>query len=177
MSEITLRNNDRCAVGVDRIEFRPFTRSDAQEVYFLAEQLNLGYWSLEDYLKESEVNESFSLVALFDKELIGFIVTRLITYENINNTNSVIEANIYNIGIKHEFRRFGVGAKLLDLLKSYISNRQNRAAIWLEVRESNRGAIEFYRANGFEIISCRKAFYKFPTENALVLKAEIIPQK
>ena len=42
--------------------------------------------------------------------------------------------------------------------------------IFLEVRESNQIAINFYLKAGFEKISVRKRFYSNPTENALIMK-------
>ena len=43
----------------------------------------------------------------------------------------------------------------------------------LEVRQSNHRAIEFYKRNGFRIISERKNYYLNPSENAWVMERAV----
>ena len=43
----------------------------------------------------------------------------------------------------------------------------------LEVRQSNQHAIEFYKRNGFRIISERKNYYLNPSENAWVMERSV----
>jgi len=43
----------------------------------------------------------------------------------------------------------------------------------LEVRQSNQHAIEFYKRNGFRIISERKNYYLNPSENAWVMERAV----
>ena len=45
--------------------------------------------------------------------------------------------------------------------------------IFLEVRESNKVAINFYKKNNFKEISIRKNYYSEPTENAIIMKLEV----
>ena len=45
--------------------------------------------------------------------------------------------------------------------------------IFLEVRESNQTAINFYKKNKFKEISIRKNYYSKPTENAIIMKLEV----
>ena len=45
--------------------------------------------------------------------------------------------------------------------------------IFLEVRESNQVAINFYKKNKFKEISVRKNYYSEPTENAIIMKLEV----
>jgi ribosomal-protein-alanine N-acetyltransferase len=44
------------------------------------------------------------------------------------------------------------------------------ARIFLEVRQSNRRAIEFYQKNGFQITSQRKNYYRNPPEHAWIME-------
>ena len=44
--------------------------------------------------------------------------------------------------------------------------------IFLEVRESNQVAINFYKKNNFKQISIRKGYYSDPTEDAIIMKME-----
>lgn len=83
-----------------------------------------------------------------------------------------VELEIYNIAVKKQFRVQGIGRSLLrDVMK--IARAYRRAAVWLEVRQSNRTAISFYRANRFEIVCRRKDFYRSPPEDGFVMKLEI----
>jgi len=45
--------------------------------------------------------------------------------------------------------------------------------VWLEVRESNTEAQNFYRLNGFVQVQKRINFYIQPPENALVMRLEL----
>src|SRR5215475_624542 len=45
--------------------------------------------------------------------------------------------------------------------------------IFLEVRQSNRRAIEFYERNGFQITFQRKNYYRNPTEHAWVMEKRL----
>ena len=86
-----------------------------------------------------------------------------------------IDIEIYNIAVSASFQKQGVGAALLDNL--YKNTKQSfefrRINVWLEVRNSNRRALDFYLSQGFERISERKNYYTCPNENAQVLKREI----
>ncbi len=42
--------------------------------------------------------------------------------------------------------------------------------LYLEVHESNEGALRLYRGRGFEEIGVRRAYYDRPREDARVLK-------
>lgn len=89
---------------------------------------------------------------------------------------SVVEAEIYNVAVLRQWRRNGAGESLLSALFEFVANFcavGQTASVWLEVRKSNAAAIEFYSANGFEIVYTRKNFYRNPTEDALTLKALI----
>lgn len=92
-----------------------------------------------------------------------------------------IEAEIYNIAVLSEYRKKGVGSKLLAAFFSALSETRKRhgaatATVWLEARESNGDALDFYRAHGFEFVRRIKNFYRNPVEDAFALKAEMSVQ-
>ncbi len=81
--------------------------------------------------------------------IIGFI-TYSIIYDR---------AEIIDIVVSVNNREKGLGRKLLQ----YVINdckSNNCKSITLEVRKSNETAINFYKNNGFNIISTRKNYYK-----------------
>ena len=48
--------------------------------------------------------------------------------------------------------------------------------IWLEVRESNAGAIKFYEKHGFIAELTRPRFYRDPVENAVIMRLRSAPE-
>jgi ribosomal-protein-alanine N-acetyltransferase len=82
------------------------------------------------------------------------------------------EAEILNLAVKQADRRKGIGAKLVRrLLVEYRRVGVNR--VFLEVRESNAGAIEFYGQLGFRLVGKRKDYYREPEESALVMELRL----
>lgn len=82
------------------------------------------------------------------------------------------EADITNVAVHPDFRRFGIGRKLLDTAENEASKRKCES-ITLEVRESNTAAINLYSGNGYNQIGIRKNFYEKPTENAVLMTKEL----
>jgi len=62
-----------------------------------------------------------------------------------------IDAKILSFAVKKEFRRMGIGSKLLD--KAIERCREKgKSRIFLEVRVSNSAAQRLYKKKGFEIV-------------------------
>ncbi|HVN82306.1 MAG TPA: GNAT family N-acetyltransferase [Terriglobia bacterium] len=51
-----------------------------------------------------------------------------------------------------------------------IARQKGVPKMFLEVRTSNMRAIEFYKANGFQVVSKRKNYYRDPTEDAWIME-------
>ncbi len=190
MFEIFNFDGGFAAVEKPLVKIRRMTPDDAEAVYALAEECRLEFWSKDDYQMEAERKDGFAAVAVFEGKPIGFIVSRLImSYQstssedeflsvNKNNSEGIssseLEAEIYNIAVNSGFTRNGIGRKLLAALYNYILTYiAATAVLWLEVRESNALAIDFYRADGFEVCYRRYNFYERPAEDALVMKKQI----
>jgi len=78
------------------------------------------------------------------------------------------EANLTNIAVVNERRMQGVGRLLMDRVISRARNDGCRA-VFLEVRQSNAGAIGFYTHYEFkELYRCRN-YYRHPREDAIVM--------
>ena len=85
---------------------------------------------------------------------------------------AVDEGQITNIATHPDYRRRGYGKAVVEALIKYAKN--NRLdSISLEVRESNRAAIELYSSLGFKNEGKRKDFYTNPREAALVMVLRI----
>jgi len=75
------------------------------------------------------------------------------------------ECELLNLVVDPARRRQGVGRQLLDGLLQGQGN-----TVFLEVRESNLAARNFYKSLGFKEVSTRKEYYDQPSESAIVMK-------
>jgi ribosomal-protein-alanine N-acetyltransferase len=94
--------------------------------------------------------------------ICGFLVARVVSGE----------AELLNMAVDSGHRRKGLGSKLLAAAaKEAVGQRAKR--IYLEVRESNQATISFYERHGFHRSGERTAYYKNPTENAVLMAKEL----
>lgn len=87
---------------------------------------------------------------------------------------AVDEGHLLNITIAPAWRRQGLGRRLLKhILDS--AREQHARTLFLEVRPSNRAAIELYEQAGFEAFALRKGYYPAPAgrEDALVMRIRL----
>ena len=107
-------------------------------------------WKVADYLEQD------FQVAIEGKNIAGFLVARTLAAD---------EREILNLAVAPEFRRRGVARALVaSAFQGF------RGAVFLEVRESNKIAQEFYKSLGIKELSQRAEYYEFPTETAIVMK-------
>ncbi len=76
------------------------------------------------------------------------------------------EAELTNIAVLPAYQRKGFAKQLLSQLDGSV------VPVFLEVRQSNQGAIKLYQTHGFTVIGRRKAYYHSPVEDALIMKKE-----
>lgn len=139
----------------------PARARDISSILDISEECELSPWSKQDYLDEVERESSVFLIAKeASGEQVGFLTGRL---------NLSSEAEIYNIGVRSEYRKRGIGTGLLQAFLSVCTENKVQS-VFLDVRASNDGAVGFYLRNGFETIATRKHFYRDPPEDAFVMK-------
>ena len=90
----------------------------------------------------------------FVHQLQGFLLLRVI--EN--------EAEILSLGVKTTVRRNGIGKYLIEQAKRFSTLHQLKS-ILLEVAETNRNAVGFYKKQGFLKIGIRNNYYVFSGKN------------
>jgi ribosomal-protein-alanine N-acetyltransferase len=79
------------------------------------------------------------------------------------------EAEILNLAVAQGMRRQGEGRALVERLLNRFAEVQV-SRVFLEVRESNAGAIAFYRGLGFQVVGTRRDYYQDPEEAATVME-------
>ena len=87
--------------------------------------------------------------------LVGFLVWQ----------ETDFEAEVLQIAVLPSYQGQKIATALFDFLPA---NKE----IFLEVRESNKPALLFYKKEKFEEIARRKAYYHAPVEDAIVMKRE-----
>jgi ribosomal-protein-alanine N-acetyltransferase len=148
-------------------------RVDATHIADLIEignETNLSPWSADSYLEEIKNPNAIMLrLVSDDNETMGFVVGRVVMGGNIESRP---DAEIYNIAISGDYQGNGYGQKLLDRFMSEVTAHRVHN-VWLEVRESNKRAIDLYSRNGFEKVQTRPNFYQNPREAALLMRLRI----
>ena len=102
-----------------------------------------------------KADSSFIYTYIIDNKVCGYLMV----------LDSIDIYEILAIATIEKYRNKGIAQELLDKIKT--------KDIFLEVRESNQVAINFYKKNKFKEISIRKNYYSEPTENAIIMKLEV----
>ena len=146
------------------IEIRKWGYSTDDDVAALAEKLEqlllavyeVSPWTANQVAEvlRSDVNSC----ALAEDEglLVGFLVWQ----------ETDFEAEVLQIAVLPSYQGQKIATALFDFLPA-------DKEIFLEVRESNKPAMLFYKKEKFEEIARRKAYYHAPVEDAIVMKREI----
>ena len=79
------------------------------------------------------------------------------------------EWELENMAVVPSVRRQGAGTLLLQKLIAQ-ARAEDGKSIFLEVRESNVGALALYRRFGFEQTGIRKSYYSDPPEDAFLCR-------
>ena len=83
------------------------------------------------------------------------------------------EAHIVSVGVRSDYRGYGIG-ELLLIGAIEQAQRRRMHAVTLEVRISNYIAQNLYKKYGFEKMGVRKGYYSDNREDALIMTASVI---
>ena len=119
-------------------------------------------WS-EEAIRSLLVSEfSYSFVALRDGEPVGYFLGSCI----------VPEGEVFRIAVAPDLRRRGIGYRLLSEVIRH-SREDGLEFLFLEVRSQNEGARALYRTLGFTEDGTRRAYYKNPTDDAILMHLDL----
>ncbi len=115
-------------------------------------------WSERFFRQELQVECARSLLVQLEGRIVGYILFWLLPGE----------IDIHNVAVHPEFRRRGLGRRLLEQV---IAEARGRASsrITLEVRKSNLPAQKLYESMGFAYNGVRKNYYSDDGEDALLM--------
>ena len=139
------------------VEIRKMYHADIDSVYDLEREIFEDSWSYKHIAMEAN-GEDYKkpYVMDIDGEIVGYTFIWTIADE----------VHINNFAIHPSFRRKGLGLKLIRFI---FEEFQQYRKFFLEVRKSNKAAINLYQKNGFEIIFIRNKYYS-DGEDALVMQ-------
>lgn len=140
------------------ISIEKMTKGYLEEVCAIEKKCFSIPWSKKSFEDElNKNNMAIYLVALYEKKVIGYA----------GMWHVINEGHITNIAVDPEYRKKGVGKKLVNELIE-IAKDKEMIGITLEVRTSNEVAINLYKKQGFLLEGIRKEYYE-NKEDALIM--------
>lgn len=151
------------------LEIRKFHNDDIDQAISIAEQVRLSPWARTGFLEHLNGRDTFSLSLVSNKSTLeGFLVARMVP-----GRDSRPDAELLNIGVSPQLSRHGGGKRLMSGFLAWCTEH-SVDRIWLEVRQSNNSAQQFYRKFGFVNVGTRKGFYSDPEEDAQIMCSEVV---
>ena len=158
-------------------EFRPI---DLKRVYEIECKSFKDPYDVISLLNLYEMHHETFLVALKDGFIVGYVISRV-----VNSHKNQAQDNVSTIG-PFDFRRIGhilaiavdppyrkqrIGTSLMEAVRRKLE-AMGIINLWLEVRASNKGAIDFYKKLSFKETGIVRSYYS-DGEDAIVLKKAI----
>jgi len=119
-------------------------------------------WPRQIFEREINAENSYKRAIRFSGSVVAYLVTWTI-YD---------EVHILNIAVHPDFRKIGLGERLLRDCLDFSYDRGLKLAV-LEVRTSNNSAIKLYEKIGFKTLRVRKKYYSDTGEDAYVMLYEL----
>lgn len=145
------------------IKLRKWSASSDMGALTLAKELEqlllavyeISPWTASQVEEVLRSNVNSCALAEDGSQLVGFLVWQ----------ETDFEAEVLQIAVLPSYQGRKIATALFDFLPA-------DKEIFLEVRESNKPALLFYKKEKFEEIARRKAYYHAPVEDAIVMKRE-----
>jgi [ribosomal protein S18]-alanine N-acetyltransferase len=153
------------------VHISAMTEHDLLEVVEIEELSGLSRWGWAAYYAELQgSNRELMLVARVERpleqpktdQIAGYIVARL----------TANELHINNVAVRTEYRGRGIGSALLTRILAQGQGLEASEA-FLEVRAGNSLAQALYKKCGFRGIGRRRYYYSAPTEDAIIMSAQL----
>jgi ribosomal-protein-alanine N-acetyltransferase len=143
------------------VTVREMTSDDLDEVLTIERTSFPTPWTKAMFAEELFIPLCHDLVALCGERIVGYICFSIV----------VDEVHLRNIAVHRDWKRRGVASKMIAEMIC-LSSERGADKVTLEVRESNRGAIDLYTKFGFVVKGVRPLYYNDTGEDALILWAD-----
>lgn len=149
-----------------QIEIRPVRYQDIAQIAKLEQQIFSEPWSAESLEEARRREDNIFLAAICEEQVAAYALCY----------GTMDEGEIPTIATNPSYLHMGIGKELLQSLLQECHKRDIRQ-VFLEVRVSNEKAQGLYHKCKFEVVGRRKDFYRFPTEDALVMMCQVSGQQ
>lgn len=161
MTAVPTSGPDLTRVEPDRIVYRPMTSFDLDEVVAIESLADPEPWSRSLLAAELDLPGDSNHWLVAESEATGSVVGFAGTMVMAD------EAHILNIAVHPDHRRRGVGRGLMTHVLE-AGRERGAVATTLEVRSTNRSAIDLYSSFGFRKAGRRRQYYRDGTD-ALIM--------
>jgi ribosomal-protein-alanine N-acetyltransferase len=152
--ELDQRSPEIEGLRVDRLAY-----SDLPAVLAVERRAFTTPWSLAMFVLELSKPSGICLAASADGRIVGYLICS--RYADV--------WHLMNVAVAPERQRSGIATALL---RRMFVDLGPQARVTLEVRPSNRGAIEMYERLGFRAAGHRRGYYHDNGEDALIMWLE-----
>jgi ribosomal-protein-alanine N-acetyltransferase len=150
------------------MKIRRFERSNLGDIVKIESASFSDPWSQKMFLALHEINPRGFYVAKLDDRIIAYAIILLEPY--IDKTSLRRRGHLINLAVAPQHRKQGIASTLIARVQKDL--KKNKAnLILLEVRRSNKAAMDFYSKLMFKRIGSVKGFYK--DEDAIVMSKEL----
>lgn len=140
------------------IDIMEMTEAQVPQIAQMEREIFSDPWSENSVRGELQNDLALWLAAMDGETVAGYIGSQTV----------LGEADMLNLAVRPEYRRQGIGRRLVEELIS----RLDAHCLTLEVRVTNENAIRLYESMGFAQVGRRKNYYQKPREDALILRKE-----
>ncbi|HET7598909.1 MAG TPA: ribosomal protein S18-alanine N-acetyltransferase [Gemmatimonadales bacterium] len=143
---------------------RPAVPADAPALAAIERRAFGDPWSEASFREAIKASWTFGLVVETAESVVAYLIGR----------EAAGTGEVLNLAVDPPYRRRGLARALLDTALG-VFQRRGADEVFLEVRESNAAARSLYGERGFEPVGTRRAYYRNPVEDALVLRLSLRP--
>ncbi|MEO0184443.1 MAG: ribosomal protein S18-alanine N-acetyltransferase [candidate division WOR-3 bacterium] len=140
---------------------RPMRQLDIEQVYKIECQVFPNPWPRSFFENDLQKHTIIALVADTDGLIIGYAIAECVA----------TELHITNIAVDPQYQQQGIGKKLMTEIEN-IGIERDCTNAFLEVRITNKPAIDFYKKFGYQILYIRNNYYLDGTD-AYVMQKEL----
>lgn len=156
--------NNAESINSNEIEVRRMTLEDVESVFEIETLSFNSPWSKEAFINEVVQNQlAVYFVLTLNEQVVGYAGMWTV----------VDELHVTNVAVMPDQRGKGFSGRIMEKLFEFAMTNKF-ASMTLEVRTTNKVAINLYEKYGFKGFGVRKGYYQDTNEDALIMWKEFI---